>query len=182
MGNLDKAGFPWREFVTIVEQFANNHPHVNMSVQICGHVSKSAIAHITQTRMRDFFVFHGTLPHQDAFRIVQKSDLLLLLMYETEYSRAIVPQKLYHYLAMGKPILALAGEDGELADIIRQTKTGFVVSPRDLKRPYEILDSNYLSWANGSFQYHPDKHEISKYEYRSLAHKLADTIQGVINS
>ena len=48
-------------------------------------------------------------------------DILLVLLYETAYSPAIVPHKLYHYLGLGKPILALGPESGEMFRILSET-------------------------------------------------------------
>ncbi len=43
----------------------------------------------------------------------------------------IVPSKFYGIAAAGKPIIAIADKDGELARLVRQFACGFVVEPAD---------------------------------------------------
>ena len=69
-------------------------------------------------------IVHGNLPHADAFDIVGRCDMLLLLMFETPYSKAVVPHKLYYYLAMGKPVLAIAEENGGRGRHNKEDKDG----------------------------------------------------------
>jgi colanic acid biosynthesis glycosyl transferase WcaI len=47
-----------------------------------------------------------------------------------------VPCRMYNIMAAGKPILAVADEDSELAGVVREENIGWVVSPG---RPDQII-------------------------------------------
>src|SRR6185503_16549053 len=47
-----------------------------------------------------------------------------------------MPSRTYNILAVGKPILALAEKDSEIAKVVEEDRTGWTVSPND---PDELL-------------------------------------------
>ena len=69
--------------------------------------------------------------------MMQEASALLLVQPGTRLS---VPGKLYEYLAVGRPILALADE-GETADLITESKAGIVAKPDDEEAIRKALTS-----------------------------------------
>lgn len=67
-------------------------------------------------------------PHQEALRRMAASDVLLLTVADLPGLASMVPAKLYEYLAVGRPILAIAPW-GEAARLIAATEAGSVVPP-----------------------------------------------------
>ena len=52
----------------------------------------------------------------------------------------VVPSKLYSYLAMGKPVLAVSGRSNEVSDIVQEARCGFVIrTAEELVRAVETL-------------------------------------------
>ena len=126
-------------------------------------------------------VTYGDIAHAEAFRLIRQTGLLVVMLYETAYSRAIVPHKLYYYLAMGKPILAVAEGGGEVADIIRATNTGRTVSAKQAGAVEAALAAYREEWARtGSIGYTPVPDEVEVYEYGRLSERLARTMDRVI--
>jgi len=70
-------------------------------------------------------------PYEDLPRLLASSDILLVPL-DTEKSQMSVPSKLYNFLAAGRPILALAPRDSEVALLVRENRCGDVVSPDDI--------------------------------------------------
>ena len=102
----------------------------------------------------------------------------MLLLYETEYSKAIVPHKLYHYLGMSKPIMAIADENGEVSHIIKTTRTGKVTSVKRPEGVYKMLVNYIEEHKNyGHIKYSPNLEEIGKYDIIKMTDKLAKTIK-----
>jgi len=133
---------------------------------------------IKKNGLAKYVFYHGIVPHNEAVRKTRKNDLLLVLLYQTEYSKSIVPHKLYHYLGMGKPIMAIAEEDGEVANIINTTMTGKVVSIIRPDRIFDILAGYYDEWKGcGTLKYAPDSEEIKKYDITFSAKKVCDIVK-----
>lgn len=70
----------------------------------------------------------GELDRSAVVGLQRAADVLLLLA--TGPQRSVVTGKLFEYLAAGRPILAVTDEN-EAARIVRETRTGEVVSPWD---------------------------------------------------
>jgi glycosyltransferase involved in cell wall biosynthesis len=61
--------------------------------------------------------FVPPVPHAECQARIQAADLLLLLAQEQPSQ---VPQKMYEYLATGRPVIAFADEEGETAAMLRE--------------------------------------------------------------
>ena len=70
----------------------------------------------------------GMVPRARAFEIVARSHVALLLAPDQPYQ---IPGKVYDYLGIGTPILAVAGP-GATADIIEATGCGMAFRPSDV--------------------------------------------------
>jgi len=65
------------------------------------------------------------MPHRDCLKYMLDSKVLLLIQPETELQ---VPAKLYEYIYLGKPVLAITEPNGAAAGLIRKYHLGIVVS------------------------------------------------------
>jgi colanic acid biosynthesis glycosyl transferase WcaI len=75
-----------------------------------------------------FFPFQ---PYDDLPRLLASSDILLVPL-DAEKSQMSVPSKLYNFLAAGRPVLALAPRDSEVARLIHDHRCGDVAAPDDI--------------------------------------------------
>lgn len=180
MGNFDKYGLPCDKFLLAIKKIIDLGSNVKIRVIIYGHVSPKTIQFIEENDLTQYIDLRGVVPHHMAFKEIQKCDLLLLLLIEAGYSKAWVPHKLYHYLNMSKPIISISDEDGEIAQIIKSTNTGRVVSPRKQDVINEVMYGFYNEWKNNGFlKYKPNIEQIKKYDVRVLTEKLAKTISSL---
>ncbi|MGA3175233.1 MAG: glycosyltransferase family 4 protein [Syntrophorhabdales bacterium] len=183
MGYFDKKGFPWQDFLLSLKKLVSSPPYPRIKLHICGYMSMEAKKFIQDRGISAHIVHHGDLPHAEAFDLIGRCDLLLLLMFETPYSRAIVPHKLYYYLAMSKPVLAIAEKGGEVDDIIGRTGTGTTIPASDRGEIERFLSDRYMEWqARGALLYAPDPAEIEVYEYGNLTLTLKETMERVLSA
>jgi len=79
---------------------------------------------------------------------------------------------------MSNPILAIAEEKGEVAEIIRQTRTGVVISGANMERVYDELVRLYGEWEqNGHLCHEPNHREVAKYDVCAQAQTVARVLQ-----
>jgi len=83
---------------------------------------------IERLGLTDVVTFVDWLPHQATIELMQRADLLLLLAQAQPLS---VPNKLYEYVGMGKPVFAAADEQGETALLLREIGGHYVVGATD---------------------------------------------------
>jgi glycosyltransferase involved in cell wall biosynthesis len=77
--------------------------------------------------------------HHDSLRILSGSHVLVAIQPDTTLQ---VPAKLYEYIGLRRPILALADE-GAVSRIVREGEFGLVVPPTDVNRIAEALADLY---------------------------------------
>jgi glycosyltransferase involved in cell wall biosynthesis len=73
----------------------------------------------------------GSIAHADSLAQQQTADVLLLLLWSDPREVGVYTGKLFEYIGSGRPILAVGGEQGVAADLIRSRKLGVVASEPD---------------------------------------------------
>jgi glycosyltransferase involved in cell wall biosynthesis len=179
-GALDKHEFPWRAALDALKMLAEDVGRDKVRLVHCGYLSKQVCDYLQAHKLEDLVEIHGTLPHSDAVTLTASTDIRLLLLYETAYSSSIVPMKLYNYLIMNGPILALAPESGMTASIITKTRMGCVISPRrGIETIYRQLLEYYQAWMDGCLSVNPDDAEIQRYDRHAQTGRLAEILTTV---
>lgn len=87
----------------------------------------------------------GYQEHKRCLNILSGMDVFCFILAATHpNSRFTIGGKVYEYLALKKPILALVPEDGEAAELINNSEAGEVISTKDLPVVTEVL----TRWIN----------------------------------
>ena len=137
----------------------------------CGAIQLQKINRANFTR-----ILH--LPKEKALAFASGSDFPFVVV--PPYARWWIPMKIFDYLRLGKPILAIVPEDGDAAKIIREAKAGFILShnPEKMK---EQLKNIFEDWKKGKFKdFHPDWEYIAQFERKKLTKRLANIFNKVI--
>ena len=178
-GSLDKHDFPWRLALQVLYRLAVEMGRDKVRFVHCGYLSEQVKNYLRDERMEDLVEAHGNLPHEEAMRVTSDTAIRLVLLYENTYSTSIVPLKLYNYLIMKGPILAIAPEEGRTATIIAETRMGVVISAkRGVDAVYKQLHGFYQAWQRGELTVDPALEEIAQYDRHSQAMSLAEILRG----
>ncbi len=92
----------------------------------------------------------GMVTHRESIKYQLSADLLLLLM-TADFSgtgKEVLTGKVFEYIGSGKPIFALTLE-GELADLIKENKFGYVANPGNPNEVEATLFRAYQNWKMG---------------------------------
>lgn len=93
-------------------------------LKLIGVTSEDVIQSITDYKLLDYVNNLGYVNHQEALKAQMKSQLLLLIEIDSEDTKAIIPGKLFEYMASHTPILAIGPKDSDVEQIIKTTNTG----------------------------------------------------------
>lgn len=137
-----------------------------LRVVIAGRLMEDEAAVLGASDLQPIVRLVGALPRFSAIALQRRADALLLV---TSHHRSIVHGKLFEYLAAGRPILALAG-DNEPARIVRETQTGEVVAPDDA----EAIAGALRRVVDGSLRYAP--RAVERYTYTEAARQMSNEI------
>ncbi|MCB0454773.1 MAG: glycosyltransferase family 4 protein [Aequorivita sp.] len=141
-----------------------------------------AVSEEVKQSLKDFHLlkncrFLGYISHSEALQMQHQSQVLLLVEINSAETRAIIPGKLFEYLAAKRPIIALGPKESDIEGIIQDTNAGKFFSYWDddvLKA--EILQL-YAAFKCGNLGIASEG--IEKYSRRELTKQMADLIQNL---
>lgn len=133
--------------------------------------------------LTDIVEILGNLPHKQALKKMKQSDILLLVGDTAPESGAYIPGKLYEYLAIGHPILALS-MPGESTKLIEKYGLGETADPLSLEEIKRAVKKLYEDWKSGTAQKEQQAQEKSmlKYQRREQARRLAELLNEITGS
>ncbi|RMG65698.1 MAG: hypothetical protein D6715_08130 [Calditrichaeota bacterium] len=175
LGYLDKDQFPYLPVLEYLQEMRAEGLPVRL--EVVGYISPRARSEL-QRRGMNWVHYTPQMPNFEAVPFLKaRSDVLLVLLYDSANSHAIVPLKLYNYLAMDRPILSVGPRGGEVERILQQTRAGchFAVSEKGAIQQF-IRRCWREKQAEGTIPFSADKGTLGKYNIIHLAGKLARII------
>ena len=89
-------------------------------------------------------------PRAESLALQRDSEALLLLIPDAGgRGKGVLSGKVFEYVAVGRPILALVPPDGAAAELIRETGAGVVVPPDDQDAIVTALRKLHERWRTG---------------------------------
>lgn len=178
IGTLNAARNPatfWKvlnELCTENEQFKSD-----LLIQLIGKVDYSVVEEINENNLKDNFVKIDYFPHNEAIAKQISSQLLLLLINQTNNAKGIVTGKLYEYLAARRPILGIGPTNGEVSEILTSTQGGEMIDYDDAKKMKETILQYYEQYKNHSLTVPTDS--VEKFSRKNLTHDLANLLDSI---
>ena len=121
-------------------------------------------------------VMVGYVTHAESIAFVMQSEMSLLIVDEAKESAEIVPGKVYEYLGVGRPILALAPRDSAIERLLLETQAGFSVPQSDVAGIADALVTSIERWRQGMQIAEPLADVVRQYERRESARQLAQML------
>lgn len=125
------------------------------------------------------FEYIPYVPHRKCLEYLSESTAVLLVIDQASTNTSILTGKIYEYLAIQKPILALAPE-GEASRLIRALKAGEVISPEDASGVERVLAQWMETWKKKKTLPGPSKEKISQFDRRNLTQQMVHIFNTLI--
>ncbi|EAQ40005.1 glycosyl transferase group 1 [Dokdonia sp. MED134] len=143
-----------------------------LEIQLVGKVSQEIIDAITAAGLESQLNLVGYVSHQEAQRLQEQANALLLIEINAEKTKGIIAGKLFEYLSAQRPIVAIGPKDADIGAIIEKTATGsFVDYSQEIK-----LKSVIEALFTGDYKYASNTTEVAKYHRRELTAQLSNLI------
>jgi glycosyltransferase involved in cell wall biosynthesis len=131
--------------------------------------------------LRGVIQFHKLMEHAEAVDAMRASNFLLLFYAHRRIAQVSAPGKLYEYLRVGRPVLAVTYEGG-VQRHVEGAQAGFVLPPDDpqaIQRMLrEIIHDHWSDVPRGPEP--PSPEYVAQFHYESLAAKLAHAMDEAI--
>jgi glycosyltransferase involved in cell wall biosynthesis len=123
--------------------------------------------------------FIGYVPHSESIQHLINSSALLLAIPQVANSEAILPGKLFEYLAARKPMICLGPKNGDVATIISDCKAGKTFGDNEGKELTQYLTEQIEIWRSSDRKIELSGNEYLKYSRKAQTEKLAGVIKGL---
>jgi len=133
IGSINAARNPKVLWIALHELLEDQSELKNrLKIKLVGNVEPIVYADIEKYQLSDYVEKIGYLSHKDAITFQQTSQLLLLLINNTPNAGGILTGKLYEYMASARPILAIGPVHSDIATLLKETQSGFIVDFDDV--------------------------------------------------
>lgn len=150
-----------------------------LKIKLIGKTDDSILAALRESGLERVVEDMGYQPHAVAVEEQRKASLLILpLRKEPEY-KAVLPGKLFEYLASWRPVLGIGQPDGAMSIILNTTKTGLVLDWEDKRSIARFIDLCWERHLEGGLTV--DDADISQFTRRNLTHRMAELFNRLIH-
>lgn len=165
-------GNPVSLWEVLAEKCADNEDfRKRLRIRLVGKTDDAVIRSINDCGLGENLTDLGYRPHQAAVEEQRKASLLILpLRKEPEY-KAVLPGKLFEYLASWRPVLGIGQPDGAMSVILNTTKTGIVLNWDDKASIRRFIDLCWQNHLKGCLTV--EDADISQFTRRNLTHRMA---------
>ncbi|MCG6188137.1 glycosyltransferase [Maribellus maritimus] len=173
LGALNKDRNPaslWKAICELCKE--NNEFKKSIQIHLIGQTDHSVIKSIRDNNLFEYLKITPHLPHKRGLRMLHRSHLLLLPINDTPNVKGILPGKMYEYLAVNRPILAIGPKNADFATIINETKSGVTHNFNDaagiklsVLNYFKLFQQNQIESSISSFE---------KYSRRNLTKKFIE--------
>lgn len=143
-------------------------------LQLAGTVSEEVLETLQYHGLDQNLRLLGYVAHEEALQLQRKSRLLLLVEINSEATKAILPGKIFEYLAARRPIVAIGPEGSDIKGVLQQTQSGFFFSYDEKESLKAAIANAYVMFKKGNLTI--DSGNIEGFHRKNLTAQLAKII------
>ena len=138
---------------------------------LAGKTDETVLESISKAGLGEYLTDLGYIDHNKAVMEQRKASLLILPIREEPETKAILPGKLFEYLASRRPILGVGTREGAMSTVLQETGAGKIFDWGDEKEIKEYIDSCWKNFRNGDL--HTDAVDIERFSRRRTTKTMA---------
>jgi glycosyltransferase involved in cell wall biosynthesis len=151
-----------------------------LRVNVIGSPDEIVRDHAAGGPLEGVLKLHSFVPHDVALAAMRASDCLLVFLGNRDVARLSGLGKIYDYLRVGRPVLAVAYEGGT-TELVREGQAGWVVDPEDTGAIKQTL-RKILHDGRRTESPRPFRPEfVERFRWDRLAEKLARVFGSVLS-
>lgn len=143
----------------------------DLQVQLIGKVAPSVLAAISSCGLMDQLKMRGYVPHKEVFNFQKKSQILLVCINQVSNAGRIITGKIFEYMAANRPVVVIGPEDGDLAEIVNHTRSGYVFDHQNHTGLKEKIRSMYGEFLEKRLKI--ESINVDQYHRREITRQLA---------
>ncbi|MBN1821378.1 MAG: glycosyltransferase family 4 protein [Prolixibacteraceae bacterium] len=160
----------WKALGLLVEK--NKEFKEKLCIQLIGQTDDSIIQEIENKGLKVNLLQIDHLPHKKGLEELAKSQVLLLPINDAPNAQGILPGKMYEYMALRRPILAIGPTNSDFAEILRETKSGIAFDFSDLPGIQKAIENYFNQFRERKLKV--ESTAIEKFSRENLAKKFIE--------
>ncbi len=171
IGSLGPARNPIILWEALQELTQQDEFRDQLRIKLVGKADYTVKESIKSHNLTEALIEIPYLDHTEVIKEQKKSSVLLIVVNDSKNAKGIVTGKIFEYLASGRPIVAIGPVDGDLSQILLETKAG---------RTFDYEDKSGLkNHLQALFEQHPISDQITnkdQYDRKNLTMKLVNEV------
>ena len=147
----------------------------SLRIQLIGQTDERIIQDLEQNNLQGNIILTGHMPHKKGLELLAASQVLLLPLNNAPNVQGILPGKMYEYMALKRPILAIGPTHADFAKIISETKSGKALDFNDLEGMKSVISDYFDSYKKNQLFVKSDSFE--NYSRKNLAKRLVVLVE-----
>lgn len=178
LGSMVPARNPVQLWRCLEQMIEEGHPiREHLKIQLVGQVDHSIIQSIEDCNLIHYLEKTDYVSHDKAIRILQSSQLLLLVINQSANTKNILTGKLFEYMAARRPILCIGPVDGDAAKAIRTTSSGYCIEYENVSEIKSKIEDLFTLYLKKELQLPAG--QINMYDRRNLTSELCKILESI---
>ena len=166
----------WKAIAELKAQGAEGADRIKLI--FLGEVSEVVKISLAENGLLTLSSFEGYIPKEDLACFVDKSSLLLLCEGDDSSYEFAVPGKLYEYLSMKAPLLAIGPKRWEVSELLANLQDTLVVTHEEKELMKEFVQTTLLQFIAENIPLRTAR-TVKKFEHHYLCQQLATIIERI---
>ncbi|PHS53780.1 MAG: glycosyl transferase family 1 [Lutibacter sp.] len=149
----------------------------DFELKLIGKVDASVKRDILKYNLSENVRIINYVSHNKVVEYQKKSQLLLLVVNNVPSANQIITGKIFEYLMVKRPILAIAPTKGDLSEIIHKTNSGVVIDFNEAKKLKSTILDYYSIFKQGKLTI--ESKNIEQFHRRELTKQVAEIINKI---
>ena len=149
----------------------------NIKLRIVGRATPRLSELIDKEKLLEYFNFTSFLPHKESTKVLQSSDVLLLVIDDVPDNEGFLTGKIFEYLGCRKPVFAIGPVKGDAHKILQETISGEMVEYYDNEGAYYLLKKMYEDWKT---DYSRFTFIVEQFSRKNLTKKLVQVFEETV--
>lgn len=149
--------------------------NTDIKLQLAGTISAEVIESIKAAGLDNKLALLGYVAHKQAVDLMFNAQCLLLIEINSEDTQAIIPGKIFEYLASRRPIIAIGPPQADIEQFINHTHSGNYFNYQEKAALKKHILEKYELFKNGNNEGNSHS-SIANYKRELLTETLAKTI------
>jgi glycosyltransferase involved in cell wall biosynthesis len=149
-----------------------------LEIRMIGPIDPAVLENAGKQELSPYISTPGTVSREKALQLTCRSPILLLLLNQQPNAKGRIPGKLFEYLAARRPVLTLGPVDSDVAQIIKETKSGVVCDYNDFEGIKNAVILLFEKYRSGQLQ-NVDSTDIENYSMRTQGKRFAQFLNEI---